>query len=254
MVIYNTAPFNFRVEDWMVMALVIMGSKYIMQQRMKTLGQCDEHSIWKSQQMFFVGGPLQIMSLLQGTNAAVQIGRKVDKSWGDPADLGDLVTQFVKMWTSVVLFYCGLCTLILVTASVFGFEVGATQWVSLFLLVIISVTVVDPVMDIWGVHKTLKAWREDDVSFPSCKLRWYRESKATGEDDTKRAWCKQFGRWIRKTFFQCEFSFRKMSWTLRWITDLGLPLLVLLLNRWSLPDLIGMSAWAQGMGGFGRGR
>jgi len=177
------------------------------------------------------------------------------------------VVNFVKLWTSAVLFYCAFCTILLLTAFTFGAEVGATQWVALLLLIVMGITIISPAMDIWGQMPTLKKWRNENVSFPSCSCNCRRNSDEKDEPlmqdqeqdrtkydqvrGSKRAWCDQFFRWCRKRFFQFGFWVRKTSWVLRWIIDLGLPMLVIVLNSAGAQDLVGISAWAQGMSGFG---
>merc|ERR1712048_777767 len=146
MIIFDATPFHFRVVDWMIIALGIMISKYIMQQRMKMIGNCDEFSIWRSQQMFFVGGPLHVMSLCQGTKAAYKIcWQQIDKSFWSASDHGQQVVTFVKLWTGLVLFLGVLCTLILSLAALLGCKVGASQWVALILILFMSFTILSPV-------------------------------------------------------------------------------------------------------------
>jgi len=274
MIIFNASPFHFRVVDWMTIALAIMVCKYVMQQRMKSLGNCDEMSIWRSQQMFFVGGPLHVMSLCQGTKAAYKIYREhIDKSFWSAADHGQQVVTFVKVWTGGVLVACVLCTAILVIVSLLGYTVGASQWVALILLLAMGFTIISPVTDIWGKTGTQTRWRREMVAFPSCKCRcrWPCGGRSSAEQDTKtplvdiekevgakkaiegseQSWCMQFFRWTRQKIFSFFYWLRCWSWVVRWLIDLGLPLVVLIVASQGAQNMIGISAWAQAMGGAG---
>merc|ERR1712093_712098 len=113
-----------------------------MQWRLKSVGNCDEMSIWRSQQMFFVAAPLQLMSLCQGTAAAWGIKKHgLDKSFWSATDHGVEVVNFVKMWTSFILGGALLCTVTLVLAESCYGGVGGAQWMALLLLLVMAATV-----------------------------------------------------------------------------------------------------------------
>merc|ERR1712079_294475 len=209
MIIWNAAPFHFRVVDWMILAICITLCRYVMQQRMRSVGNCDEMSIWRSQQMFFVGGPLHVMSLCQGTKAAFKIwAEDIDKSFWSASDHGVQVVTFVKLWTGAVLGACVLCTAILVGVSLVGGTVGSTQWVALILLLVMGFTIMSPVTDIWGGTDLVTRWRREEVEFPPCSCRCSSRSYEADGDESprkkrnKRQWCSQLARWSRSKLFR----------------------------------------------------
>jgi hypothetical protein len=229
MVITNSTPFHYEVFEWMIFALAMQGSKYIMQQRMKNAGNCDEMSIWRSQQMFFVGAPLHLMSLCQGTVAAWGIHKHgLDKSFWSATDHGVEVVNFVKMWTTFILGSAAICVVTIIMAAIFFPPVGSPQIMSCILLLIMAITIWTPVLDIWGFTKQVNVARRSSV---------------TAEKKSFKGICQQ----VKKSVAQCMMWGRSVSWTMRWAVDIGLPILFILFST-SGDSIVWLSAYAQTMG------
>jgi hypothetical protein len=234
MVIYASTPFRFEVFQWMSLSLIVQICKYIMQQRMKSVGKCDETSIWRSQQMFFVGSPLHIMSLVQGTISAYGIFKHgLDKSFWSATDHGVEVVNLVKAWTCTILGSCTVCVITLIGASIF-WEVDSAQYMSGLLLFTMAITIWTPVLDIFGYTSKIEKWRRIKVQ----------PLKFTGYNIliTWDTWT-----WIKKWVAIFMFWGRSKSYMLRWVVDLGIPLACILLFS-SGQNLLFLSAYAQSMG------
>merc|ERR1712110_162737 len=68
----------------------------------KRQGNAENMSLWRSQQAYMIGAPLQVMAVIQGTHAAYNILRKnADKSaWVDPKNI---VRKLTKAWSLFLL-------------------------------------------------------------------------------------------------------------------------------------------------------
>jgi hypothetical protein len=207
MLILNKTPFTFDVTTFCLFTLTLKSFAYIMQQRMKFAGNCDEMSIWRSQQMFFVASPLHILSFLQGTSAAYGIWKhNIDKSFWSATDHGQEVINLVKCWTAFIIGSFVSSVVIVVIASFFT-SIQLAQIIALLLFFVMVLTVWTPVLNIWGGTTQLTQWRQDSIKVVNCS--------------TLLKWC-------RKNMAKFMLWGRSKSYMLRWCTDLGLPLMLLI--------------------------
>jgi hypothetical protein len=207
MLILNKTPFTFDVKTFCLFTLTIKVFAYIMQQRLKFAGNCDEMSIWRSQQMFFVASPLHLLSFLQGTSAAYGIWKNnIDKSFWSATDHGQEVINLVKCWTTFIIGSFISAVLIVFIASFFTI-IQKGQIIALLLFFVMVLTVWTPVVNIWGGTTRLAQWRRESVEVVNCNtlLRWCRRNMA------------KFMLWGRSK-----------SYMLRWVLDLGLPLILII--------------------------
>merc|ERR550525_1911887 len=83
----------------------------------KHMGECNELSIWRSQQSYTMATPLYIMPIVQGTAAAWGIAwRRLDKSFWSSSDHGADVIRIATMWVTFIwamLFFCVVFTFVM---------------------------------------------------------------------------------------------------------------------------------------------
>jgi hypothetical protein len=218
MVLGNALPFNYEINEFMKLVLFMKISETAMVQTYKNRGGCTELSIWRSQQSFTIMAPLHIMSIFQGTAAALSIWwNREDKSFWNATDLGDVVTQLVKVWVTVI-WVCTLGVILFLfglafNAAVFGTVVapGGGQLCACFLMVMMAITVLEPTLVVYDAAGAVdrKAMKEKKVKKEDGSFVEVQRSL------------------FERMFFGFLLKWREHAWIIRYILDFGLPVFVL---------------------------
>lgn len=206
MVVGHNPPLMFNPNHFMLFVLIIKIPEHTMLQTYKSMGECNELAIWRSQQSYTICAPLHIMSLVQGTIAAWGIGfKKIDKSFWTPSDHGVEVIRLVTIWVTfiwlVFIFCIGFTTTMYIRFELFHnladkFEIGC-QFGACFLMLLLAITVWEPLISVWGFTKSINDLSTDKTRY--------------------------FARWWAS---MCIW-WRSRAWIVRYMVDFGLPVLIL---------------------------
>merc|ERR1711953_748141 len=206
MVVGHHPPLMFNANHFMIFVLCIKITEHSMLQTYKALGECNELSIWRSQQSYTICAPLHIMSIVQGTMAAWGIGfKRLDKSFWTPSDHGAEVIQVVTIWVTFIwllfIFCVGFTSTMYIRFELFHnladkFEIGC-QLGACFLMLLLAITVWEPLVSVWGFTKSINDLAQDESR---CFLRL----------------------WARMSIW-----WRSRAWIVRYMVDFGLPILIL---------------------------
>jgi hypothetical protein len=206
MVIGMDPPLLFNVTHFMFFILAINITQHTMINQYKSVGECTEQSIWRSQQSYTIAAPLYIVSILRGSAAAWGIAwRRLDKSYWTPSDHSAEVVRNVTIWVTFIwvafLFCVGFTALTHVRQAFFGDAVDEiqkqSQYGSLGVMGLLAITVWEPFFAVWGVDKWVDEMNKDES--------------------------RPFRRWLAGMLIW----WRQHLWLVRYIVDFGLPLTVL---------------------------
>jgi len=207
MVIGMDPPLMFNGCHFMFFALLINFTQHCMLNEYKSMSDCSEIAIWRSQQSYTLAAPLYIGAVVQGTISAWHIiwGKK-DASYWSSSTMAEVVTA-VTVWVTFIWAAFVACVAIIVAINVLQLTVGRTperlqgeEHISAaFLIGLIAVTVWEPFLSLWGADKTVEA-----------------ASKSQKSGKTRSRILASFIVW-----------WRSKAWILRYFIDFVLPLLVL---------------------------
>mmetsp|Transcript_128937 Transcript_128937/g.345815 ORF Transcript_128937/g.345815 Transcript_128937/m.345815 type:complete len:222 (+) Transcript_128937:2-667(+) len=196
----------FNVSHFAIYVLLIKIAENGMIQYYKSLGESDELSIWRGQQSYMISAPLYLMSIVQGTMAAWGIARRnTDKSFWSSSDHGADVIHIATMWVTfiwVLLFLCISFTIIMATRFDLFHDIGdkferQCQVCACWMMFLVALTVWEPLLKFWGFDDKIEAMSNDKNS--------------------------NIGRW----WASFNMWWRTRAWITRYVTDFGLPLLIL---------------------------
>jgi hypothetical protein len=196
-----TPPLMFNVTHFMMFILCINVTQHCMIDYYKSMGGCNELSIWRSQQSYTISAPLYIMAIIQGTTAAWGIAwRRLDKSFWNANDHGVDVIRGVTIWVTFIwssFIFCIIYTVTIYSNGGSDYIARNCQLGGLFMLMLLAVTVWEPFLTVWGLDKSI-----DNMS-------------ADKERGCARAVARFFVWW------------RSRAWIIRYILDFGMPLVII---------------------------
>jgi hypothetical protein len=194
-------PLRVNVTHFMLFILTMNITQHSMINHYKSLGECDEISIWRSHQSYTISTPLYIMAILQGTKAAWGIAwNSLDKSFWTASDHGQEVIRGVTVWITLIwisFFFCAGYTIIMYWHGVPDNIAQNCQLGGLFMLMLLAITVWEPFLTVWGLDKYIDAWSKEATRI---------EVRALAH---------------------LSIWWRGKAWVIRYILDFGLPLLIL---------------------------
>ncbi|CAK0880322.1 unnamed protein product [Prorocentrum cordatum] len=206
MVISTTPPLMFNVSHFAIYIIFIKISENGMLHYYKSLGESNELAIWRGQQSYMISAPLYVMSIVQGTLAAWGIAwRNTDKSFWSSADHGADVIRVATMWVTFIwllLLFCVGFTVIMATRFDLFHDIGdkferQCQVCACWMMFLVALTVWEPLLKFWGFDDKIEAMSNDKNS--------------------------NIGRW----WASFNMWWRTRAWITRYVTDFGLPLLIL---------------------------
>jgi len=206
MVISTTPPLMFNVSHFAIYILLIKISENGMLHYYKSLGDSSELAIWRGQQSYMISAPLYVMSIVQGTLAACGIAwRNTDKSFWLSADHGADVIRVATMWVTliwVLLIFCISFTVVMATRFDLFHDIQdkferQCQVCACWMMLLVALTVWEPLIKFWGFDDKIEAMSKDKE--PSIGKYW-------------ASFC---------------LYWRTRAWITRYVTDFGLPLLIL---------------------------
>jgi hypothetical protein len=197
-----TPPLMFNVTHFMMFIFCINLTQHSMIDYYKVLGDCNELSIWRSQQSYTISTPLYIMAIIQGTKAAWGIAwRRLDKSFWTANDHGQDVIRGVTIWVTFIwssFIFCVIYTITIYSSGQSDYIARNCQLGGLFMLMLLAITVWEPFLTVWGLDKYI-----DNMS----------------KDKEGRGCVRAIG-----AFF---VWWRSKAWIIRYILDFGLPLVII---------------------------
>mmetsp|Transcript_75524 Transcript_75524/g.233653 ORF Transcript_75524/g.233653 Transcript_75524/m.233653 type:complete len:684 (+) Transcript_75524:1181-3232(+) len=148
MVLGFESPFNYQLFDLIAWILAQRVFVWVMIYSKEHIS-LEQLSLWRSQQAYMVGAPLQIFAMIQGTYAAWQIlSKEVDKSWWKDPEREVLFLS--RSWTVflILIFPVGFL------ACIYGFV--TSTWVSSQLFaevmsLVLFLMTLNPLLYIWGL-------------------------------------------------------------------------------------------------------
>jgi len=213
MILFQDPPLMFNVTHFMLFILAINIIQHSMLNEYKALGDCDEISIWRSQQSYTLAAPLYVMAIVRGTASAWGIiWRRLDKSFWTSSDHGSDVITGVTVWVTFIwaAFITSICVAIgMALRSWLMNEIGhhiqmQCQLGALCMLALLAITVWEPFLTLWGIDKSINAISRG----------------GTKEGDDKGSF------WVRQVSHLIVW-WRGRAWIMRYIIDFGMPLVIL---------------------------
>jgi len=159
------SPFEYQIFDFMLWFLILRLISWGLLYTAKSAGNCDEMNIWRSQQAYICGAPLQVYAFFQGTKAAWDIIRKdVDKSWW--RDPKENVSKISKTWTAmlVLLFPLGFIYLLICMFVLGHYEMS--QVFALIMALVLGSLAISPGLYIWDLMGP--KWEKAIRCFQNC--------------------------------------------------------------------------------------
>jgi endoglucanase len=194
----SRSPFHFDIGWLCVWFSLMTACRWMLLYSAKSQGNCEGLSLWRSQALWLLNAPGQIMAMLQGTKAAYDIlVRSVDKSWW--IDPKELVKAIARVW-SLLVFLLSPVSVLIVCRSWYRGELLQQQVASMALLFYTACQIAQPMAFIWNLERALQ--------LRSCGRR----QKAPS---TKRATC--------------------VTTTLRALIEVMLPIGVAVALLWTVP-------------------
>jgi len=211
MILGNDPPLMFNVTHFMLFVLAMNIANHCMINEYKHMGDCDELSIWRSQQTYTLAAPLYIMAIVRGTVAAWGIiTKRLDKSFWTANEHGTDVIRAVTFWVTFIWVSFILCLGYMLSIKIHGWlfdEVGEkiqkqTQVGALLLLGLLAITVWEPILTLWGVDRHIN-----------------RIAKGSGKEDEGNVYLSAVANFM--------VWWRGKVWIIRYLIDFGMPFLVL---------------------------
>jgi hypothetical protein len=206
MVISTTPPLMFNVSHFAIYVILIKIAENGMLQYYKSIGESNELAIWRGQQSYMISAPLYVMSIVQGTAAAWGITwRNTDKSFWSSNDHGSDVIKIATVWVTTLWGLTAFCVVFTVVMA-FKFDMfhdmqdkfeRQCQLCACWMMMLMALTVWEPFLKFWGLDEYLDNVSKDESSI---FLRL-----AAGLHN-----------W-----------WRTRAWIARYLSDFGLPLLIL---------------------------
>lgn len=206
MILGGDPPLMFNVTHFMMFVLCMNIAQHSMINEYKSLGGCDETSIWRSQQSYTLAAPLYILAIIRGTASAWGIiWSRLDKSFWTSSDHGTDIVIGVTLWVTFI-------WVSFVFSIIYFLTIEGRQWLlselgdhvqkqcqlgALCMLGLLAVTVWEPFLSLWGLNKMVDRMAKDSENRP-CS-----------------AWVCGLLVW-----------WRGKAWIMRYIIDFGMPLLV----------------------------
>jgi len=231
MIMAMEPPLMFNVTHFMIFVLCMNIANHGMINEYKTVGGCDEASIWRSQQSYTLAAPLYLMSIIRGTISAWGIiWHRLDKSFWTSSDHGTDVVISVTVWVSLIFLSFIACVGFSIASWLRGMLSGdtgtniekQTQVGALCMLGFLAMTVWEPFLTLWGFNKSI------DVASRNLEKDWKFVSKVAN----LLVW------------------WRSKAWIIRYIIDFGMPCLVLTGFLGGGASLISLAVYASTVHGF----
>eukprot|EP00928_Gymnodinium_smaydae_P036947 TRINITY_DN25737_c0_g1_i1.p1 TRINITY_DN25737_c0_g1~~TRINITY_DN25737_c0_g1_i1.p1 ORF type:complete len:1396 (+),score=159.09 TRINITY_DN25737_c0_g1_i1:31-4218(+) len=142
------SPFRFDIAWLCVWFALLTACRWTLLYSAKCQGNCPGLSLWRSQALWLLNAPLQVMAMVQGTKAAYDIlVRSVDKSWW--IDPKETVKGLAKAW-SVMVFLFAPASMLVVLWSWRQGDLQQQQVVSMILLFYTACQLARPMFYIWN--------------------------------------------------------------------------------------------------------
>jgi len=208
MVVSTTPPLMFNVSHFAIYILLIKIAENGMIQYYKSLGESNELAIWRGQQSYMISAPLYVMSIFQGTLAAWGIAwRNTDSSFWSASDHGADVIHVATMWVTfiwVLLFMCVSFTIIMATRFDLFHDIQdkfeqQCQLCACWIMFLVALSVWEPLLKFWGFDDKFESLSKDEDG-KGGPMRWFAS----------------FNMW-----------WRTRAWITRYLTDFGMPILIL---------------------------
>jgi len=231
MVVGGSLPLMFNVTHFMVFVLAMNVATHSMINEYKSLGGCDELSIWRANQSYTLAAPLYVMAIVRGTISAWGIiWNRLDKSFWTSSDHGSDIIIAVTLWVTFIWIAFVFCVAYFIAMEVkqavlneLGDHVQRQcQIGALCMLGFLAITVWEPFLSLHGFNKAI-------------------DRAATAKDDDRR---------LAKSVASLLVWWRSKAWIMRYITDFGLPLLVFSGALGGGVSLIGLATYASTVHGF----
>eukprot|EP00927_Polykrikos_kofoidii_P027055 TRINITY_DN23948_c0_g1_i1.p1 TRINITY_DN23948_c0_g1~~TRINITY_DN23948_c0_g1_i1.p1 ORF type:complete len:1396 (+),score=196.49 TRINITY_DN23948_c0_g1_i1:73-4260(+) len=149
------SPFRFDIAWLCVWFSLLTACRWSLLYSAKSQGNCEGLSLWRSQALWLLNAPGQVMAMLQGTKAAYDIVvRSVDKSWW--IDPKELVKGLAKVWSILVFFFAPMSVAVVAWSWSHG-KLLQQQVVSTVLLFYTACQIARPMAYIWDWHRPLRS-------------------------------------------------------------------------------------------------
>jgi len=231
MIVGAEPPLMFNVTHFMLFILAINITQHSMLNEYKYMGECDEISIWRSQQSYTLAAPMYIMAIVRGTAAAWGIiWKRLDKSFWTSNEYGSDIVMSVTLWVTFIwaaFVSCVCYTLAMMARQWLLNEIGnkihtQCQMGAICMLGLLAITVWEPFLNLWGVDKTIN-----------------RLSKGGKEVSGVLSVVSGYAVW-----------WRSHVWIMRYAIDFGMPLIVLSGMLGGGVNLITLATYASTVHGF----
>jgi hypothetical protein len=231
MIIGMDPPLMFNVTHFMLFIFAINVTNHCMINEYKYLGDCDELSIWRSQQTYTCAAPLYILAIMRGSTSAWGIiWRRLDKSFWTANEHGSDIVRAVTIWVTFIwgaFIFCAIFTITMDVRQYLFDEVGGTiqkqtQVGALLMLGLLAITVWEPFLTLWGGDKIIDAMNKNDK-------------------DGSRSLVQMIASFL--------VWWRGKAWIIRYIIDFGLPFIVLS-GMLGGVSLLSIAAYATSVQGF----
>jgi len=209
MVISKDPPLMFNVTHFMLFIIAINIANHSMINVYKSMGECDEISLWRSQQAYTLAAPIYVMAIIKGTTASAGIiFKKLDKSWWTSSEYGSEIICAVTVWVTFiwVAFASSLLFTIYMTVRAWlmkemGHHIQAQcQAGALCMLGLLAITVWEPFLNLWEWDKYVNALSKAD---------------------------KDSAGFVARSMARSVVWWRGQAWIMRYAMDFGMPLIIL---------------------------
>jgi hypothetical protein len=205
MIVGGDPPLMFNVTHFMMFVLCMNIANHGMINEYKSLGGCDETSIWRAQQSYTLAAPLYVLAIIRGTASAWGIiWHRLDKSFWTSADHGQEIVVGVTLWVTFIWVSFVGCLIYFLSMEGEMWLMGQNDYVrlqcqlgALCMLGLLAMTVWEPFLSLWGINTLINKTANDRENRPCA------------------AWICSLLVW-----------WRGKAWIMRYVIDFGMPLLV----------------------------
>lgn len=232
MVVSKDPPLMFNVTHFMLFIIAINVANHSMINVYKDMGECDEISLWRSQQAYTLAAPIYVMAIIKGTSAAMGIiFKKLDKSWWTSSEYGSEIVCAVTVWVTFIWVAFGsslMFTLYMAGRAWLMKEMGRhiqaqCQAGALCMLSLLAITVWEPFLNLWEWDKYVNALSKSD---------------------------KDSAGFVARHLASFVVWWRGKAWIMRYAIDFAMPLVILSGLLGGGINLITLATYASTVHGF----